>query len=77
MVNAKVLWSDDHTHFWPYPQRQHFDQLLIYMNMQKNHVISLICYGDMVDYKIPTIWFGENILVHISWAKLFPNMGFV
>ena len=34
----------------------------------------MICCGDMIDQKI---WLVENILAHISWTKILPNMGFV
>ena len=27
--------------------------------------------------KNPAIWLAENILAHISWTKIFQNMGFV
>ena len=33
----------------------------------------MICCGDMIDQKI---WLVENILAHISWTKILPNMGF-
>ena len=57
-----------------------FDQLLVYVNLHqhaKNHAISLISSGYMVDKKNLAIWLAENILAHISGTKIFPNMEFV
>ena len=58
------------------PIQKIFDQILIYVNLYqhtKNQAISMICYGDKIDQKI---WLVENILAHISWTKILPNMGF-
>ena len=61
------------------PIQKFFDQLLIYMNLYqhaKNQAISLI-FLEIWLIKNPTISLAENILAHISEARIFPNMGFV
>ena len=68
-ANFRVLWPDWPHPFLTMPTQKKIDQLLIYVNFYqhaKNQIcsinISLICSGDMVDYKIlqsdwlRTIW---------------------
>ena len=65
----------DRTHFWSCPSKKSLIKL-VYVNLYqhtKNQAISMICCGDMIDQKI---WLVENILAHISWTKILPNMGF-
>ena len=52
-----------HTHFWPRPSKKsgYFIDLFWRYGWLKNPAISL----------------AENILVHISGTRIFPNMGFV
>ena len=119
---------NDHTHFWPRPPKNHWNNFLlswICTTMQKissfhqfileiqpilesrdqtghthsGHANPKFFWSTFNSYefastykksgyfidlfwrygwlKNPAIWLAENILVHISGTRIFPNMGFV
>ena len=64
----------DHTQFWSCSSKKSLIKLvmLICINIQKIRLFQWFVV-EMIDQKI---WLVENILAHISWTKILPNMGF-
>ena len=63
-ANFRVIWPDWAHPFLTIPTKKYFDQLLIYVNLYqhtKNQAISLICSGNMLDWKI----------LQSDWLKTF------
>ena len=79
-ANFRVLWPD-----WPHPFLNMFSQKKFWSTFNLCEFVSTCkktCY--FIDLlrrsgwlKNPSILLAENILAHISWTKLSPNMGFV